>query len=225
MGGFIIEASKRGALVSTWKRVKLQLCGDQDSELKWSHFFPGHHQEKEPNPLLSTEAQEWREQASWAVSELFSAAGILPVNVVLRKDRASEAAFNTTADGRQVLDSNTLWVGVLGQFALFLKEHSATGEVWFDQLGSRAEEARKQADWENLRDGEWPVNPENQALLKRIASTLSFFDSQAEPLVQIADFVSGVIWAASEGDEQFLLEALDEYFPRGPDTYTLLKLE
>jgi hypothetical protein len=149
----------------------------------------------------------------------------VPVNVVVRKDKASDAAFKLTEDGRRVLDANVLWVGVLGQFAIFLKEHNATGEVWFDQLGSREEEARKQADWGYLRDGEWAVNRKNQDLLKRIEPALKFFDSRVEPLVQIADFVSGVIWAASEEDEEFLISALDKYFPRGPRTYTLFRVE
>lgn len=225
IGGFIVESGRRRELIWAWARIKSQLCGDADCELKWSHFFPGHHQEGESNPLLSRDPGEWREQAKWALSELFRATEILPVTVVVRKDRATDAAFLTTDDGRRVLDSDTFWVGPLAQFALFLAEHNATGEVWFDQLGSRQEEARKQATWKQLRNGVWAVKTEYQAVLHRIASSLRFFDSEAEPLVQIADFVSGVIWAASEGDEQFLRTLLEEYFPRGPRTYSLVHVE
>jgi len=225
LGGFIIESRKRQAIVSTWGNVKRELCGNQHCELKWSHFFPGHHQDRADNPLLSSDPREWREQAKWALSELFSATNVLPVTTVVRKDRASDLAFIITEDGRKVLDIETLWVGVLAQFALLLKEHNARGEIWFDQLGSREEEARKQASWEQLRDGPWPVKPENQALMRRIAPTLRFPDSRTEPLVQIADFVSGVIWAASEGDEEFLLSFLNEYFPKGPRTYALVHVE
>jgi hypothetical protein len=114
---------------------------------------------------------------------------------------------------------------VIGQFALFLKEHDSRGTIWFDQFGSREEEARRQADWVRLRDGDWSLNPENQVVLQRIAPALKFFDSQTEPLVQIADFVSGVIWAASEGDDEFLLSTLTTYFPKGPHTCTLVHYE
>jgi len=222
MGGFIIEMNDSHALTKAWENIKLKLCGDKDVELKWSHFFPGHHQQSSSNPLLSNDPQEWREQAIWAISELFKQSKLLPVNIVVRKDKASESAFITTEDGRQVLDTNTLWVGVIGQFALFLKQSQAKGEMWFDQLGSRQEETRKQADWLRLRDVEWSVNPENQVLLKRIAPTMQFYDSHEEPLVQVADFVSGVIWAASEDDDEFLLNALNDYFPTGPSVYTLI---
>ncbi len=225
IGGFIVESAKRQELVSAWGRIKLHLCGDADCELKWSHFFPGHHQEGESNPLLSRDAREWREHARWALSELFGATDILPVTVVVRKDRATDDAFVTADDGRKVLDTDIYWVGPLGQFALFLEEHNAAGEVWFDQLGSRQEEARKQATWERLRNGVWAVKTEYQAMLRRIATTLRFFDSGIEPVVQIADFVSGVIWAASEGDEHFLRSLIEEYFPRGPRTYSLVHVE
>lgn len=225
LGGFVVESGKRQELVSAWARIKLRLCGDPDYELKWSHFFPGYHQKGAHNPLLSNDPREWREQAKWALSELFGAADILPVTMVVRKDKASNDLFVTSKAGRKVLDINTLWVGPLGQFAFFLEKHNARGEIWFDQLGSRNEEARRQADWEELRDGVWAVKPEKQAIVRRIAPTLRFFDSRAEPLVQIADFVSGVIWAASEGDEGFLLRLLREFFPEGRRTYKLLHVE
>jgi len=124
LGGFIIESRKRQDLVSAWAKIKLQLCGNQDCELKWSHFFPGYHQKAADNPLLSNDPQEWRQEAKWALSELFSATHIFPVTIVVHKRRASDDVFVTTEDGRKVLDINTYWVGVLGQFALFLEEHN-----------------------------------------------------------------------------------------------------
>jgi hypothetical protein len=60
--------------------------------------------------------------------------------------------------------------------------------------------------------------------LKRIAEPIAFLDSAHEPMVQIADFVSGVIWAAAEGDEAFLLLYLRDYFPWGKRTYTFMYL-
>ena len=224
-GGLIFEASKRQMLLSVWQDVKLELCGDESCELKWSHFFPGHHQDRINNPLISKDPNEWCNQAKWALTKLFDTNSVLPLTTYVRKDKASDNVFRITEDGRRVLDINTIWVGVLGQFALFLNEKTSIGEIWFDQLGSQKEQERKQTEWIQLRDGDWPVNPENQLLLKRIASNFKFYDSQTEPIIQIADFVSGITWAASEGDEVFLLQTIDEFVAHGKHTYRLLKFE
>jgi hypothetical protein len=224
LGGFVIELRNQKILTSAWEKIKQQLCGDKSYELKWSHFFPGLHQDRVDNPLLSKDPQEWRRQAVWAISELFSATELLPINTCVRKDRASDDSF-LTRNGRKVLDINILWVSVLAQFAIFLQQCNARGEVWFDQLGSRQEESRKQANWDQLRNDPWPGAAEHQAIARRIAPTLRFFDSRTEPLVQIADFISGVIWAASEGDEEFLLNSLKEYFPMGPRSFSLINLK
>lgn len=223
-GGFVVESRRRSTLVSAWSTIKSELCGNDDCELKWSHFFPGHHQKRLTNPLLSTDPQVWRKQAKWALEELFKVVSVAPIVTYVRKDRASDHAFETIEDGRRVLNIDVIWVGVLGQFATFLEQHKARGEIWFDQLGSRKEEARKQASWEYLRDGEWPIQAEYRATIQRIAPTLRFFDSKTEPVVQIADFISGVAWAASEGDEEFLLEFLDEFGRAGERTFRILNI-
>jgi hypothetical protein len=226
MGGFVIDSREQGAVVHAWKEVKLQLCGASSCELKWSHFFPGRHQNVGTNPLVSDDPEEWREQARWAIDRLFEVPGIVPVNMYVRKDEASDAVFeqfgDTSTRRYKVLDIDTLFVGVVAQFALFLTEHRARGEIWFDKLGSLTEEQRKQASWQQLRDGEATVTPKNRELLKRVSPHIRFFDSRKNELVQVADFVSGVIWAAAEGDEQFLLQALSNYFPSGSRTHTLL---
>jgi len=228
LGGFIIDSSRQHAVVSAWRQIKRALCGDASSELKWSHFFPGRHQERGTNPLISDDPAEWREQASWAIAKLFQLPGIVPVNTYVRKDEASHAAFRKAVgvSGNQyrVLHTDVLLVGPIGQFALFLMEHRGKGEIWFDRLGSEAEEKRRQDGWQELRDGEWQVKPEKRKVLKRISPRIKFLDSRTNSLVQVADFVSGVIWAASEGDEVFLLRALSKYFPGGPETYTLLRM-
>jgi hypothetical protein len=223
-GGFIVDSRRRPALLRAWTDIKSQLCGTNECELKWSHFFPGNHQRSEANPLLSSDPTEWRKQARWAVSELFYAADMLPVTTLVRKDRASPDAFVTTRTGGRVLDIDILWVPILGQFAIFLRENGGMGELWFDQLGSRKEEARRQESWRRLRDDPWPLDRDRQALLRAIGPSIRFFDSRKEPVVQLADFVSGVIWAAAEGDESFLRSSLQEYFPMGRHSYSLLSV-
>lgn len=227
LGGFIIDSRRQEVIVSAWETIKHQLCGDPHCELKWSHFFVGDHQDRITSPLLSTDPREWQTQVMWAIDKLFEVPGAVPITTYIRKDEASDAVFKkpdaTNAKQYRVLDVETIYVGVVGQFALFLRERQATGEIWFDRLGSRAEERRRQDSWQQLRDGEWKVTPENQKLLKKISPQIKFLDSQMSPVVQIADFISGVIWAASEGEEIFLRQALDKYFPTGPRTYTLLR--
>lgn len=224
LGGLIFQQSERKKLVSIWNRIKVELCREENVELKWSHFFPGQHQERMDNPLIEDDPEKWRTQAVWALEELFNNTQALPLTTYVRKSEASGDAFLTTQDGRKVLDIGVIWVGILGQFALFLKDKRSTGEIWFDNLGSEKEQTRKQKEWSRLRDGEWPVNPENQLLLKPIASEFSFFDSKTEPIVQIADFISGVTFAASEGDDIFLIKTLSKYMPQGNPTYRTLKI-
>ncbi len=226
MGGFIIDSRRQKVVARAWQEVKRQLCGDAACELKWSHFFPGRHQERGSNPLISDDPNEWREHAAWAIDKLFKVSGIMPVNMYVRKDEASNSVFeefgDTTKRPYKVLDIDTLFVSIIAQFVLFLMERQATGEIWFDNLGSRAEEERKQESWRRLRDDERTVH---QSLVQRVSPEISFLNSKENELVQVADFISGVVWAAAEGDEQFLLRALGKYFPRGPRTYTLLRVE
>jgi hypothetical protein len=223
LGGFIVDSQNRSKLQETWTKIKLHLCSNAETELKWNHFFPGFHQSKSVNPLLSNDPEEWREQAGWALTQLF-ATNIYPVTIIIRKDKASSSVFKVSSKGKQFLDVDTFWVSVLGQFALFLEQRQATGQVWFDQLGSQADEARKQASWSELRDIPWTLATANQSKLQRIAPTLHFLDSKTELLIQIADFISGVFWAASEGDEQFLVRNIDKYFSSELRTFMLIKI-
>jgi hypothetical protein len=228
-GGFIIDARKQAAAIRVWEHIKHELCGDPSCELKWSHFFPGRHQERCTNPLLSDDPDQWRLQASWAIDKLFVIPGIWPVTSYVRKDEASNSIFKSSDDApekpHKVLDIDTLWITVYGQFALFLHQHRAGGEIWFDRLGSLAEEQRRQDHWHHLRNDPWQINPENQKLAQRISPHFKFLDSKANELVQMADFISGVIWAASEDDVGFLLRAFEKYFPTGPYTYMLARIK
>ena len=190
------------------------MCVDEQAELKWSHFFQGPHQSRGTNPLLCEDPKTWREQAAWALGKLYDQPGVLPVTTYLRKDRASPAHFRPGVHGGQVLRTDLLWTALFGQFAIFLDWQDASGEVWWDQLGSRKEENGRQAEWDSLRSATHPRSPADQRAVNRISPRLRFCDSATEALMQIADFVSGVIWDASEGDEDFLLQLLDQYGDR-----------
>jgi len=123
------------------------------------------------------------------------------------------------------VDIETTFLGIVAQFALFLVRQKAEGEIWHDQLSSRKQESRIQKAWENVRNEPWPTNRKRQAMLYRVAPTIKFLDSKKEPLVQIADFISGVIYGASRGGEGFLIESWDNFFPEGLRTTNLLHVQ
>ncbi len=229
IGGYVVPYWKSTQRIRTWKRVKSELTSDPSSELKWSHFFAGPHQDGIQNPLVSEDPVEWREQAKWALDQLTGVEGLIPMNTLVRKDEASDELFEDFWDmsarrNYRVLDADTLWVPILASLALFLRQTGSVAEVWFDQMGSQAEHQRRQTSWQELRDGEWKVNPDNQKLMKAISPELRFLDSRRSQLVQVADMISGVIWAASEDDEEFLRDILERYFPLGTSSYTLVNI-
>lgn len=122
------------------------------------------------------------------------------------------------------MNIETIFLGIAAQFALFLIRHKGKGKIWHDQLGSRKQESRIQITWEKVRNEPWSANSERQSMLYRIAPTIEFLDSKNEPLVQIADFISGVIYGASRGGEGFLIESWDNFFPEGLRTTNLLQI-
>jgi hypothetical protein len=218
-GGVIVENKVVSSVVSTWHDVKNELCGATDCELKWSHFFEGSHQESVNNPLLSKDPSEWRKQALWAVDSLISTKAVVPVNTYVQKDRASDSLIRETRRGKQALDTELLSIGPLLQFALYLWQNESEGEVWLDCLGSRNEETRRQELWIEQRN-----KNDRTGKLKRIVRELKFFDSAEEELIQVADVVSGVLWAASEGDDEFLGSLLKKYFPKMVPKYVLMRV-
>lgn len=205
-GGLIFKKKHRKALIRVWNSIKTELCGDPDIELKWSHFFTNNPD----NPLLNLNNRE--NQISWALETVFEKKHIItPISTRVPKDRASDICYKVSPKGKQVLDYEVLSVPVYGQFCRFLKIVNGFGEMWFDQLGSIQEQERKQTDWLNLRDNN--SNLEYRRMMRKIKPQIKFFDSKEEPVIQIADFVSGVIWAASEGEEAHLLKYFQAYFP------------
>ena len=228
IGGFAAKESTHPHLAATWDNIKLQLCGKKDVELKWSHFFVGHHQKNSNNPLLSNNPDEWRKQALWALEELFDDVHIFPITTVVQKDRVTGSTIIVERKGKQFLDPHQIFAGTLGQFAAYLKEHGGQqGEIWFDKLGSEKEEINWQDRFTSFYNAmsQSPLPIESQELVKRVNPQIKFIDSESEEFVQAADFVSGVIWAASEGDDWFLLQLLEKYAPGKQRTYGILILE
>jgi len=212
-GGFAIESQNRSKLVSAWNRIKLNLCGNEECELKWSHFFYRRHKK---NPLLSKDRWVRRQKARWALSKVFNMPRIFPINAYVIKEGKSDIHF-VIKNGKKNLDIEAFWFGFLAQFALFLEEHKARGEIWSDKLTDIKREVKRQVSWEQIR--------KNQPKVQRIAHTIRYLDSKTEPLIQVADFVSGVIYRAVNEDMEFLNGFFDQYFPEGLRTYKLLRMD
>lgn len=209
-GGFIVKKANIKELSGLWNQIKITLCGTADVELKWSHFFPGRHQNNNTNPLLSNNAGDWRKELFSALDTLCSLDTFTPVTIISRKNQIEqgnyESYFEKSKKGNLLLQDDFLKVGIYGLFALYLNQVRGKGEIWMDKLGSKKEQNRLQESWVQLRNN--PVqkknNPKYFRMTQRINETIKFLDSSQEPVIQIADFLSGVIWAAAEGDESFL---------------------
>jgi len=204
-GGIIFRSIYIHDLTSTWNNIKYKLCGNTEVELKWRDFFL----DEKDSPLLSKE--NIQEQINWAISTLFSSKRLLtPLAVRVPKNRASDLCYKLSSKNNEILDIEVLLIPLYSQFYLFLKLVSGFGEIWFDKLGSEKEESRRQRDWEQLRNN----YGDKQKLLSIINKKLLFLDSKSEPTIQVADFITGAIYAASEGNEQFIELHLNSIFPK-----------
>ncbi len=226
IGGFVTDSSKIQKIEDVWSKIKSNLCGNANVELKWMHIFPGYHQEKTINPLLVKKQSEWRHLALWALVELFEKAEIFPITTIVQKDRVPESVLTTSKKGNSIISVFQMMGGTIGQFSRYIKEHKGKeGEIWFDKLGSLQEEERLQNQIFELFDNLALPSKENQKIVKRINPKLKFLDSEQEPIMQIADFVSGTIWASAEGDNWFFNKLLENYAPGKKRTYGILLLE
>jgi hypothetical protein len=217
-GGYVVGERDIPRAISAWHKVKTEMCGHADVELKWKHFFVDADDPKIACPLLVKNTHARRNLAALALDYLFHQTPLIPVVAVSRKDRATDFFIVQSKKGKDKLDDELMWMGPVAQFALFLNLHRAKGMLWFDRLGSEKQEARRQASWSEqlrkVRDGEIP-SPYSDNLRKILAinEKIAFLDSAENEAVQIADFVCGVIWQAAEGDEVFLGQLIDKYGP------------
>ena len=174
---------------------------------------------------LTNDPVEWREQALWALNELFEQAQIFPITTVIQKNKITT---DSLLDENQRLSVYQIFAATVGQFALYLRERNCVeGEIWFDKLGSAKEEERWQSNFTDFQNSlqNSPLPEANRKLVMRIDPTIKFIDSASEPFIQVADFVSGAIWATSEGDHWFFLQLLEKYAPGKRRTYGILLLE
>ncbi|MCA9964752.1 MAG: DUF3800 domain-containing protein [Anaerolineales bacterium] len=226
IGGIALPEEEQTNVLLAWSGIKQNLCGRHDVELKWSHFFSGHHQKSGDNPLLNQDSERCRQDAMWALNDLFESANVFPLTVIVRKDNVDDSLLELTRKGKKIISIRFVLSVLLGQFALYLREQDGKkGEIWCDQLGSLQEQNDLKSAFASTFDNLGNLLPPLLPYVKAVNPHLSFFDSSQKPIIQVADFVSGVIWAAAEGDSWFLRKHLEKYTLGRKRTYGIAFLE
>ncbi len=226
LGGIALPEREQMNVLTVWENIKQELCGQKDIELKWSHFFAGHHQKSGKNPLLNQDSSKWRQDAMWALDNLFDKVNVFPITTVVRKDKVDEGLLELTRKGKEVIAVRLVLSVLLGQFALYLREHDGKdGEIWCDQLGSQLEQDELKEAFAGTSNNLEYLHPPLRPYVEVISPHLSFFDSVQKPIIQVADFVSGVIWASAEGDNWFFRKLIEKYAPSRKRTYGIVFLE
>jgi len=214
-GGVVFKESDLGKVIDAWRRIEIEMCGCENVELKWKHFFVDEHDPKFTIPLKVKNQTGRRQLAALALKYLFHHAPLLPLIALARKDKATNAFKVKSKKGKDKIDYDTMWLGPIGMFASFLTLKAAKGRMCFDKLNKKQEEER-QAWWSRhlnkIEEGEYSdkILKSFQKLLT-IDEEINFLDSEKNEIIQVAEFVSGVIWRAGEGDESFLVEFENEY--------------
>jgi hypothetical protein len=214
-GGYVVKENEIQKALDAWRKIKLEMCGRKQVELKWKHFFVDEHDPKFTIPLKVKNKADRRQLASLALKYLFNQAPLLPLVAIVSKDRATNAFIVKSKKGKDKIDYDIMWVGPIGMFATFLTLKKAQGKLCFDQLSPNQEKDR-QDSWSNqlhmIRVREVPQKFfENLQKLLTIDERITFLDSKKNEIIQIAEFISGVIWNAGEGDEEFLVEFESEF--------------
>lgn len=197
-GGYIINKKDEKLAIRIWNKLKVELCGSEEVELKWNHFFTSHAN----NPLIATSSLEKKEAGIYLAKHIFEEIPLIPNLKVIRKDRASEAVFTKSKKGNSKVDLNTLWVAPIGTFAGFLEREHAIGKVVRDKVSGIAEEYLWQENWRKLRASVRGLALEKKLI--QIDEEIEFVDSSKNDLIQIADCICGIIFSASIENEAFL---------------------
>lgn len=214
-GGYVVNENEVQKALEAWWKIKLEICGRKNVELKWKHFFVDEHDPKFSIPLKVKNKAGRRQLASLALKDLFNKSPLLPLIAIARKDRATDALIVKSRKGKDKIDYDKMWFGPIGMFGTFLHLKKAKGKMYFDHLSPNQEKERQES-WSNqlqkIREREIPEELyQNLQKLLCIDERITFLDSQKYEIIQIAEFISGVIWNASEGDEEFLANFEKEY--------------
>jgi len=214
-GGFVIEENEIEKGINIWRTIKRTVCDHEKAELKWKHFFVDENDSRFKIPLKIKSKKGRRQLAAFTLKCLFQQTPLKPLIAICRKDRATKAFIVKSRKGKDKIDYDVMWVGPIGMFSTFLALMGGKGELVFDKL-SRNQERDRQDFWsgtlQKVLNREFPKGiQKNFQRLLAIDEKIRFLDSEQNELIQIAEFVCGVIWNAGEGDEAFLAEVQENY--------------
>lgn len=214
-GGYVVLDRDIDKAIDAWTKIRSELCGHADVELKWKHFFVDETDPRFSIPLKVKSKVGRRQLAALALRYLFHQAPLYPLIAIARKDRASKEFIVKSRKGGEKIDYDTMWVGPIGMFAVFLALKGARGKLCFDKLNAKQEKERQEFWADHLRQTRSGELPDKILVNFRkslaIDEKIDFLDSKENEIIQIAEFVAGVIWNAGEGDEGFLAEFEKEY--------------
>jgi hypothetical protein len=94
LGGYDVGERDIPRAVSAWRKVKTEMCGRADVELKWKHFFVDTDDPKIDCPLLVKNPHARRNLAALALDHLFHKTPLISSVAVSRKDRATDALLS-----------------------------------------------------------------------------------------------------------------------------------
>lgn len=206
-GGVVVAEENVAALEQTWFDWKTDLCHDPYMDLKWRHFFTGSAQ----NPLRENALHKRTHLAQELVMAIVAERLLIPALVVMQsKWVKSPDLLLRSKTGNLKVNEAVCTLPLLTQFAKYLDDHHATGQIVYDKLGGQHLETTRQNDWVHFRnDAKYEALAQTD--LKRIDTDIYFAESQETPLVQMADCVCGIVSTIGRQDERFLTQILQDY--------------
>lgn len=205
-GGVVVAQENVPALEQIWHTWKADICHDPYADLKWRHFFSHSSQ----NPLREASLPKRTHLAEELVTAIFAERLLRPALVVMHSKwvKSSELLLRSKTGNLKVNDA-VCTQPLYTQFAKYLDEHHATGQIVYDKLGGHHLEENRQQHWTHFK--ETSVQEVRHADLKLIDTQIYFADSDTNPLVQIADCVCGIVSTLGRYNELFLATILQNY--------------
>lgn len=205
-GGVVVAKNNVPALENIWGNWKTELCQNPYADLKWRHFFSNGAQ----NPLRETSLTKRFHLARELVTVIFAEKLLQPALVVMHsKWVKSPDLLVRSKTGNMKVNDAVCTLPLYTQFAKYLDEHHATGQIVYDKLGGQHLEHNRQELWADFRAHVF--EDEAHADLKRIDTEIQFAQSAETPLVQMADCVCGIVSTMGRHDERFLTTILQDY--------------
>jgi hypothetical protein len=211
-GGFVLADNDISRASDIWKAIKRDYCTDENSELKWQHFFTN----RAGNPLKDTNPDKAKLAAIDVSRRLLNGNLLIPNLAVIAKDRLTKNAVATSKQGNSKIDMESLWVAPFGRLGQFLGKKGLRGKIVHDALSGNKEENERQSSWASLRKAIQASQPQMwNSSIQHIDEQIQFVNSSTNEMIQIADCICGIAYSARIGNEVFLRQVFNVYDEAG----------